>query len=554
MSLPIFSTQTELFSTAGLSGQLFGPTDRYRLFAQQIYPVLAQTRTQLAGCYCAQDGRAATEPVLLLGVTYLQFLEGMPDRQAVEMLRYHAGWNFALNRQVGDALFHPTTLVNFRQRLLDHEQTALGFKAILDALLAAGLVARHSRQRLDSTQMFGRVSRMNRLDCVRESLRLALEELAPRVAADARPDWWERCWERYVESQTDYRAHSETLARKLAEAGLDTQALLTWLKGPATQGLAAGAQLQLLQRVFEEQFEVPPGTVAAEPKTKEVLASGRVQNPHDPDATYAVKGQGEAKKEHVGYKVQVAESVTETVLATGEPTDNFILGIVTHAARASDEAGAQQMAEEQATMGLAKPPVHYVDAAYISTQELRQAAAEGRELIGPAPASGGKNSGCFGSDQFDVRVEERKAFCPAGQPSTQCSRLIEAATGKVTFRFEWSSAACQQCAMRAQCLNPKLAHRTLAVGEYHTILQARRREQQTDAFKERMKHRNAIEGTQSELVRAHGLRRARYRGLIKARLQNYFAAAACNIKRWLRGAAWRLAAQLNSSPMTAAVA
>ena len=55
-----------------------------------------------------------------------------------------------------------------------------------------------------------------------------------------------------------------------------------------------------------------------------------------------------------------------------------------------------------------------------------------------------------------------------------------------------------------------------------------------------MKHRNAIEGTQSELVRAHGLRRARYRGLAKTKLQNYFAGAACNLKRWLRRLAWNM--------------
>jgi hypothetical protein len=36
------------------------------------------------------------------GVTVLQFLERVPDREAVELLRYHAGWNFALNRQLGD--------------------------------------------------------------------------------------------------------------------------------------------------------------------------------------------------------------------------------------------------------------------------------------------------------------------------------------------------------------------------------------------------------------------------------------------------------------------
>ena len=63
---------------------------------------------------------------------------------------------------------------------------------------------------------------------------------------------------------------------------------------------------------------------------------------------------------------------------------------------------------------------------------------------------------------------------------------------------------------------------------------------QTEAFQARMKQRNAIEGTQSEWVRGHGLRRARSRGLAKARLQNYFIGAACNVKRWIRREAWKL--------------
>ncbi len=42
-------------------------------------------------------------------------------------------------------------------------------------------------QRLDSTQMLGRVSKMNRLDCVQESLRLALQEVAKGLAQAARP-------------------------------------------------------------------------------------------------------------------------------------------------------------------------------------------------------------------------------------------------------------------------------------------------------------------------------------------------------------------------------
>jgi len=55
-----------------------------------------------------------------------------------------------------------------------------------------------------------------------------------------------------------------------------------------------------------------------------------------------------------------------------------------------------------------------------------------------------------------------------------------------------------------------------------------------------MHQRNAIEGTQSELVRAHGLRQARYRGLPKVRFQNYLIGAACNAKRWLARMTWEI--------------
>jgi len=250
MSLPEFSTQAELFSTAGLSASMFAPTDRYRLFAKLVYPPLAATRATLEKCYCLENGREALEPVLMLGASILQYLDGVPDRQAVEMLHYHAGWNFALNRQLGDPVFHPTSLVNFRDRLRENKQSALGFTTILEALEAAGLVARQSRQRLDSTQMFGRVAKMSRLDCVRESLRLALKELEEGVPAEARPGFWVGLWERYVESQVDYRVSAEALGRKLAEAGTDAWQLLEWLGQAKASPAATGAQVELLRRGF----------------------------------------------------------------------------------------------------------------------------------------------------------------------------------------------------------------------------------------------------------------------------------------------------------------
>jgi hypothetical protein len=72
------------------------------------------------------------------------------------------------------------------------------------------------------------------------------------------------------------------------------------------------------------------------------------------------------------------------------------------------------------------------------------------------------------------------------------------------------------------------------LGAFHETLQQRRREQQSPEFKLLMKQRNGVEGTISELVRGHGLRRARYKGFAKVDLQNQLVAAACNVKRWLQ--------------------
>lgn len=537
MSLPEFSTQASLFSTAAISGGLFEPTDRYRIFAQMIYPRLASARPRLESSYCPDNGRVAIEPVLLLGVSLLQFLDGKPDRAAVETLRYHAGWNFALNRQLGDELFHPTTLVNFRQRLMEHGLSAIGFESILEGLIEAGLVPRRGRQRLDSTQIFGKLSRMSRLESVRETLRLALRELQAKTDSANRPEFWAGLWERYVETALDYRTESSALQAKMSQAGEDAAQLLKWARQSSEGGRLHGEQMELLQRVWNENFEWDPAG-ALQPRSAQ--PAGAVHNPHEPQAQWAAKGQGKQKKEHVGYKVQVAETVQEAPLQPGEPTPNFITAMVTQPAIGSDDAGLPLVEQEQLQMGLEKPSHLYVDGAYVSAERLVEAQAEGRSLIGPAQ-SAPKKEGRFSVEEFQIQVEERRAVCPAGRQNTQCSRLEEEQTGKINYRFEWS-AHCHECPLRAQCLGKDQKHRTVVVGQHHTLLQARRREQRTVEFKTEAKRRNAIEGTQSELVRAHGLRRARYRGLAKVRLQNYLAGAACNIKRWIRRQAW-LAAQ-----------
>jgi IS5 family transposase len=73
--------------------------------------------------------------------------------------------------------------------------------------------------------------------------------------------------------------------------------------------------------------------------------------------------------------------------------------------------------------------------------------------------------------------------------------------------------------------------------EYAALRQARAR-QQTDQFLELYHVRAGVEGLVSQAVNGYGLRRSRYRGLAKTRLQHLATAAALNISRliaWLDG-------------------
>ncbi len=527
MSLPQFDVQGSLFESLGaIAPDLFADNDKYKLFANKIWPILASCREQLMECYEADNGRPGVEPVVLLGVLIFQFLERVPDRQAVELVKYHLGWKLALNLKLSQDGFHPTTLVYFRQRLIEHGKAEVAMRAVLAALQKEGLVPKRSKQRLDSTHVLGAVARLSALECVRETLALALEELKPRLAVQQRPEFWELLWERYVESKPDYKSSEETLQAKRRQAGNDCLRLLQCLE-PCAIELRQGKQVSLLREVFGQQF-----VVEADGKIEpvKVHATGVVQNPHDPQAEWSAKGKGKHKKEWVGYKVQIAETVPKE-----EGQIGFITSVVTQRATESDDPGLEATLEKQAQMGLQKPSEMYVDGAYISAGSIQEAKEEGWNLMGPAQPSAARTGldKAYRIETFDVSITERKAVCPAGQSSRQCSQLTEQKSGKVTYRFEFGRQ-CRDCPARSLCVPKDQPHRTIVVGALHETLQQRRHQQQSPEFKRQMQQRNGIEGTISELVRGHGLRRTRYKGFAKVDLQNQLVAAACNIKRWLQ--------------------
>jgi len=281
MSLPKLDLQRTFFEPEILFpglGKAPG-AERFSFFAERILPELRKQRPELERMYCADNGRPAEEPVRMLAALILQFMERMPDRQAAEACSFDLRWKLALGMEADEPGFHPTSLVKFRERLLAHGLEQLGFEAVLELMSSAGYLAKRTRQRLDSTHIIGLVSHMTRLDCVRETLRLALEDLA-QIEKLSRPAAWALWWERYVESRVDYKSSGDILRLKMSQAGLDARDVLNWVNGLPPE-IRQGEAVRLLQRVFDENFETrDDGTV----ERSRARPAGAVQNPHNPDA------------------------------------------------------------------------------------------------------------------------------------------------------------------------------------------------------------------------------------------------------------------------------
>lgn len=337
MSLPELSPQMNLYSAEQFLAADFDPADPFRLFAERIYPLLLQARPALAQAYCRDNGRPGIEPVLLLGVSILQFIHRLPDRAAAQSLKYHLGWKLALHRPLGLESFDASVLVYFRQRLIGHEKAKLAFDAILEGLKQAGLIRPGHKQRLDSTHVLGLVAELSAAERLRETLRLALQALA-EVTGLPRPPFWPECWERYVEGKLNWQLSEGELKAKFQEAGRDMQRVLAWLQQAYPAGLKLEA-VKLLARVLGENFQEDQGVLSVQAQPP-----GAVKNPHDPEAQWARKGP---QTQWVGYKAQVAETVNDVPGQAGEPTRSFLTAMVTQPATGSDEAGLEQVRREQ---------------------------------------------------------------------------------------------------------------------------------------------------------------------------------------------------------------
>lgn len=534
MSLPSRDRQTSFTDAAVIVPNLF-PADSFPArFKALVMPLLWGLRDQLAGLYSPGRGRPAFEPVHLLAVTLLEFIENLPDRTACERLRTDMGWKFILDLPLDHEGIHATTLVKFRNRLAEAGLERLAFDGVAEGLRAAGFLRRSARRRLDSTHILGAVAALNRNDLMRETLRLALEALAEAGLLDTMPGR-DALVERYVHHAVQWGILTKAERReKFLQAAGDALGLLRWarLQDSRVWGLDA---VLLLERVVLEQCVLDGEGVGA----RADVPGTAVRTPHDTEVEWCTKGSL-GREGWLGYKSQLEETAPAAAAPPkpkGEPTDQFLTDVHLTPATTGETEGMAAMHGGQRERGHGPGPETLVDSGYISAVTLAEAAAEGRELAGPPRPPHGK-AGCFTAEDFDVDVAARTAVCPAGLASERCQPIDDKTRAYKQLRFHWGDA-CLTCPLQSQCTRRRDGRRSLTVTEHHALLQARRRAMKTEAYRARLRARAGVEGTISELVRG-GMRRSRYRGFAKTRLFVLLMGAACNARRWVRLATWRM--------------
>jgi len=479
-------------------------------------------------------GQPAECPWQLALITVMQFIEGLSDCQAADAVRSRIDWKYALGLELTDPGGDASVLCEFRARLIAGNLEQALLETMLARFKERGLLKARGQQRTDSTHVLAAVRTLNRLESIGETLRAALNSLAtvaPAWLADlVAPDWFER----YATRVEEYRLPKGEAARTaLGERiGADGHTILVAVYAPSAPAwLRELPAVQTLRRAWVHQFHLEDDVVRWRKAADLPPAGTRFDSPYDTDARYGNK----RSTTWTGYKVHLTET-------SDADTPHLITHVETTSAPVSDIDMTAPIHQALADKGLL-PAAHLADAGYVDADLLISSHRDHEiDLVGPVrPDTSWQAKAGQGFDvpAFTIDWEARTVICPEGQTSFDWVPSRDS-WGNDTIHIGFHRKTCTACPSRSLCTRSKTGPREITVRPQpqHEALQEVRRNQETEAWRARYGKRAGVEGTVSQAVRVFGLRRCRYLGLAKTRLQHIFTALALNVVRldaWLTG-------------------
>jgi len=485
------------------------------VWQREVIPMIDER--MFAGLYRANDGRASKATADMIGILILKEFENLTDEETVGRVMLDVGWQYALDMAPGEAYVAERTLQYFRAKLLaDAGHTAL-FEDLTDKIIAS-LGTRTGMQRQDSTHVVSNMKTLRRLELFVKTIAVFLKEL--RCEKPGRYETLdEEIRKRYIERARGRfgDARGSEAHRRIEQCAADAWLLLETFRN--NKKIRALDGYRILNRLFQEQCEVEDGdkiTVRAK------VSADSLQSPFDEGAGYSGhKGKG--------YQEQIVE--------TCDPAND--VQIITHAAvESADKSDAAALVPAVKALGKRelKPEEIIADTVYCGGENDVALRDMGIALIGPAAGAAPARPSPLPA--FETTPDLKCVVCcPRGVAPV---RVRHTKKGDAVVSL-FDKETCRACDMRGSCGAKRHKKNYVLAFTRSQMATALRREQENkEAFKEKYAIRSGIEGTNSELKRAHGLGRLRVRGRPAVEFAVFMKTIACNVKRYIKARIERL--------------
>jgi transposase len=469
----------------------------------------------LAMMYCPDNGRPSIPPSLMSGVTLLQFHDDVSDAEAVARTMFDMRWKVALNLPLDFPGFDPSSLSNFRSRLVEHGQERYAFDRFIAVGREAGFIPDRVTLLTDTTNVKGAGAVQDSYTLLRKGLRKLLKAagfhvpgkrqgLSPRtrdlveryVDQDRKADIdWADPQQRLSQLQVLVEDVETALELAAEQSDNDEVRYLGWL---LTKILGDDVVID-----EEGQSQIGQGT-----------ASDRIISITEPEMRHGRKSKAQRFD---GFKVGVStEQSSELILDIADVTASG--GDGTHLMPTIERTEAETAVTVERAIG---------DGAY-GWGKNRAACAEREEPIDLVSPLAKPSDPEVHKSAFQIDLEAQSATCPQGHTTTGKSGPKQ--DGRPTWLFTFPRATCEACPLFERCVRSKKTGRTVRTGPYEAYLQEARARQQTEEYDAIYRLRPAVERKIGELV-MHGLRNTRYVGENKRQLQRLWLGAAVNLKR-----------------------
>ena len=444
--------------------------------------------------------------------TLLQAYCHVGDRDAVELTVMDKRWQLVLDCLGAEQPpFSQSTLFNFRMRLIAHAlDKRLLERTVALAEKTGGFGARHLRAALDSTPLFGAGRVEDTLNLLGHALRkavgLAAQELDTSAEAILVDAGLVLVGQSSLKAALDLDWGKPT-AREHA-LRLVLAAVERWHRW-LTQQQRLSVHAPPLKEVMDTIAQIV--TQDTEPDPTGGPGTRRIKTQVAPDRRIAIEdqdrrhGRKSSAKTFNGFQEHFAVALDSKV--TRE--------VVVRPANEPEHEVVELLAEElEKAPGLLQLDIDLGD---MASPRMAQWAEQGVDIIArPWPQSGP----LFPKDDFTLDFVGMQVTCPGGQS-------VPMGLGK---HVQFPAAACDTCALRAQCTKAKYGQgRSLSIREDEQFQQKLRAKMKTQRGRASLRKRTAVEHAIAHQL-AHQGRRARYKGLRKNQCDGRRHAAVSNLQ------------------------